>query len=393
VSSIFLKEVKMAGGRGNYEWLWYDPDREQYRALIYIDKVRKRPKLMSRKEELELIENGADDFEIDQILNERYKRILDEYVNPAQGLTLNALLDRFWKVSLSKETHGAQYELYHNFWRKQLGNRTLSEIRKGDIAVARDSLENLAPSTQNKYVYSLSSVFEFAVDREWLEDNPCRKLKSLKVKNARSRWLAPEELERLYEECRNSNNPHLYLAVRISIQTGCRRGELFPKKSYKKDKEGRPLRDPQRVFDCYAGGLKWENVDLEQGLLLLTHTKTGLNRKVAVTGDALDLLRDLRKTPCISGYVFHTNGTPVAGQTPLRESFEGACERAGLEDFHWHDLRHCCASYLAQSKATDLEIAIQLGHSGTDLVKRYAHLREDNSLNLVHKVEKQSKVL
>ena len=140
----------MAGGRGNYEWLWFDPDREQYRALIYIDKVRKRPKLMTRKEELSLIENGADDFEIDQILNERYKRILDEYVNPAQGLTLNALLDRFWKVSLSKETHGAQYELYHNFWRKQLGNRTLSEIRKGDIAVARDSLDKLAPSTQNK---------------------------------------------------------------------------------------------------------------------------------------------------------------------------------------------------------------------------------------------------
>jgi len=386
----------MAGGRGNYEWLWYDPDREQYRALIYIDKVRKRPKLMSRKEELELIENGADDFEIDQILNERYKRILDEYVNPApkeQGVTLNALLDRYWDIHLSKEKHGSQYELYHNFWRQELGSKLLLDISRGDIALTRDKLAHLAKSTQNKYVYSLSSVFEFAIEREWVENNPCWKLKSLKVKNARSRWLAPEELERLYEECRNSNNPHLYLAVRISIQTGCRRGELFPKKSYKKDKEGRPLRDPQKVFDSYVGGLKWENVDLEQGLLLLTHTKTGLNRKVAVTGDALDLLRDLRKTPCISGYVFHINGVPVAGQTPLRESFEGACKRAGLKDFHWHDLRHCCASYLAQSKATDLEIAIQLGHSGTDLVKRYAHLREDNSLNLVHKVEKQSKVL
>ena len=326
----------MAGGRGNYEWLWYDPDRKQYRALIYIDKVRKRPKLMSRKEELELIENGADDFEIDQILNERYKRILDEYVNPApkeQGVTLNALLDRYWDIHLSKEKHGSQYELYHNFWRQELGSKLLLDISRGDIALTRDKLAHLAKSTQNKYVYSLSSVFEFAIEREWVENNPCWKLKSLKVKNARDRWLAPEELERLYEECRNSNNPHLYLAVRISIQTGCRRGELFPKKSYKKDEEGRPLRDPQKVFDSYVGGLKWENVDLEKGLLLLTHTKTGFNRKVAVTGDALDLLRDLRKTPCISGYVFHVNGNPVAGQTPLRESFEGACERAGLRTF------------------------------------------------------------
>jgi hypothetical protein len=53
----------MAGGRGNYEWLWFDPDRKQYRALIYVEGVRKRPKLMTRKEELSLIENGADDFE------------------------------------------------------------------------------------------------------------------------------------------------------------------------------------------------------------------------------------------------------------------------------------------------------------------------------------------
>ena len=35
--------------------------------------------------------------------------------------------------------------------------------------------------------------------------------------------------------------------------------------SYKKDKEGRPLRDPQKVFDSYVGGLKWENVDLDKG--------------------------------------------------------------------------------------------------------------------------------
>ena len=70
----------MAGGRGKYEWLWYDPSREQYRALIYINGVRKRPKLMTRKEELSLIENGAEDWEIEKILNERYKEILDQYV-------------------------------------------------------------------------------------------------------------------------------------------------------------------------------------------------------------------------------------------------------------------------------------------------------------------------
>ena len=383
----------MAGGRGNYEWLWFDPDRKQYRGLIYVKGVRKRPKLMTRKEELSLIENGADDFEIDQILNDRYKILLDKYVNPAEGLTLNALINKYWDVFLSKEKHGLHYEHYLNFWRKHLGTRVLSEITRGDIAQARDLL-TVASSTINKYVYNLSSVFEFAIQYEWMDENPCWKLKPKKVDNSRDRWLTPEELERLYEECRQSTNPHLYLAVRISVQTGCRKGELFPKEEFKKGKDGRYILDSKgkKIFDSYVGGLKWSNVDLTTGLILLTHTKTGNNRKVAVTGDALEMLRDLSQTPCISGYVFHHNGTPIAGKFPFRVAFNNACERAVLENFKWHDLRHCCASYLAQSKATDLEIAIQLGHSDTHLVKRYAHLREDNSLNLVQKVEKQSGV-
>ena len=47
---------------------------------------------------------------------------------------------------------------------------------------------------------------------------------------------------------------------------------------------------------------------------------------------------------------------------------------AGIVDFHWHDLRHTCASYLAQNGATLLEIADVLGHKTMQMVKRYAHL-------------------
>jgi site-specific recombinase XerD len=45
-----------------------------------------------------------------------------------------------------------------------------------------------------------------------------------------------------------------------------------------------------------------------------------------------------------------------------------------LRDFRWHDLRHSCASFLAQQGATLLEIASVLGHRSTVVTRRYAHL-------------------
>jgi len=41
----------------------------------------------------------------------------------------------------------------------------------------------------------------------------------------------------------------------------------------------------------------------------------------------------------------------------LDHPFETALKRAQITDFRWHDLRHCCASYLAMNGASLAEIA------------------------------------
>jgi len=51
-----------------------------------------------------------------------------------------------------------------------------------------------------------------------------------------------------------------------------------------------------------------------------------------------------------------------------------AVAAAELEDFHFHDLRHSCASYLAMNGATLAEIAEVLGHKTLAMVQRYTHL-------------------
>jgi site-specific recombinase XerD len=48
------------------------------------------------------------------------------------------------------------------------------------------------------------------------------------------------------------------------------------------------------------------------------------------------------------------------------------------QDFKWHDLRHSCASFLAQNGANLLEIGSELGHKSVTATLRYAHLVDAN---------------
>ena len=58
----------------------------------------------------------------------------------------------------------------------------------------------------------------------------------------------------------------------------------------------------------------------------------------------------------------------------FRDHWEAAVEQAGLDDFHFHDLRHTFASWAIQRGATLPELKELLGHSSLKLVLRYAHL-------------------
>jgi integrase len=57
-----------------------------------------------------------------------------------------------------------------------------------------------------------------------------------------------------------------------------------------------------------------------------------------------------------------------------RRSWETALKQAGIEDFRFHDLRHCFASYLARQGHDAIQIADLTGHKSLAMVKRYSHL-------------------
>ena len=128
--------------------------------------------------------------------------------------------------------------------------------------------------------------------------------------------------------------------------------------------------------------IKWKDVFLYKGLIILYATKNGEIRRVALEGLALQLLKKHAKVRRLDTDLLfpgNSSGKPIN----LRHAFDAALKVAGVDGFRWHDLRHSCASELAMNGATPNEIAEVLGHKSLEMVKRYAHLGDAHVSSVV----------
>lgn len=123
--------------------------------------------------------------------------------------------------------------------------------------------------------------------------------------------------------------------------------------------------------------LKWGDVDLDRGSILLQTTKNGERRFIPLIGTTLDLLRSRYTNQAIDSLVFpapHSSSKPIE----IRSAWETALKKAEIANFRFHDLRHTAASYLAMNQASLLEIGTLLGHKTVQMTKRYAHLSNEH---------------
>ena len=284
----------------------------------------------------------------------------------AKRHTLGDLIDRYDKDVLAHRIKGtAGRRLHLTWWKKRLGSYSLAAVTPALIAEGRDALLSPHPVTAFKranatvvrYMASLSHAFSIAVvDWGWIDDNPMRKVTKPKETRGRIRYLSDEERTRLLRACNRSTSRALYNVVILALSTGMRRGEIM--------------------------SLRWRQVDLQRGLISLHETKNGETRGVALASLALDVMNDLAKVRRIdTDLVFFGNdpSKPVG----LTKPWMTAVKKAMLEDFRFHDLRHSAASYLAMNGATSIEIAAVLGHKTLQMVKRYSHVSNSHTLEIV----------
>ena len=288
----------------------------------------------------------------------------------AKKHTLQEMVDRYIEnvLPLKPKTYKNQ-KMQLEWWADQIGYHLLSDVTPALIAECRDSLlsettyrkKKRSPATVVRYLAAISHVFSVAVNEwGWIEHSPVSKVKKPTEARGRVRFLDDDERARLLEACKQSGNRSLYIIVVLAITTGMRQGEIL--------------------------NLKWKDIDLVRSCAVLHETKNGERRTVPIPQYAAQFLIEMSKVRRIgTPLVFPCNKDP---QKPIdiRNIWDTSVEKAKLEDFRFHDLRHTAASYLAMNGATLAEIAEVLGHKTLQMVKRYAHLSDSHTAGVVEKM-------
>ncbi len=62
----------------------------------------------------------------------------------------------------------------------------------------------------------------------------------------------------------------------------------------------------------------------------------------------------------------------------IKKAFSRATRRAGIEDLHFHDLRHEATTRLFEQGLTIMEVSSITGHRDLQMLRRYTHLRAED---------------
>jgi len=202
-------------------------------------------------------------------------------------------------------------------------------------------LEKVAPATVNRELACLKHMYTKAIEWGYLKINPVKSVKLLKEPPGRLRYLRPKEVKKLLDACRG----YLRSIVITALNTGMRKGEIL--------------------------ALCWKDVDLENRKVTVRKPKNNEIRVIPINQTLYQELSNLSHGSD-SEYIFSNGNGHRFGD--IKKGFSLALKRAGIGDFHFHDLRHTFGSHLVM-QGVDLKTVQQvMGHKDIKMTMRYSHL-------------------
>lgn len=211
-----------------------------------------------------------------------------------------------------------------------------------------------------KAVRDLSAMFSFAVRRELIQANPCAPARK-PANGQRHRYLSSDEMIRfgraLSDLEKEGLNAKGIAICRLLALTGCRRNEI--------------------------AGLRWGEVDLDRGRLVLDDSKTGRSVR-PLSQPAIDLLARLSRSET-SPYVFPADSGDDHYQG-LKSIWPKVMKRAGLQGVTPHTLRHTLGSIAASAGEGLPMVGALLGHANHRSTNIYAHLQDDPARRAANRV-------
>jgi integrase len=214
--------------------------------------------------------------------------------------------------------------------------------------------DHVGPACVNRELHALSALFRQAMIFGYAQENPMKKVKSLREPPGRVRYLEKDEYHRLVDACSSRT---VKTAVLLALNTGMRKQEIL--------------------------SLRAEDVFLGQRKIIVRDSKNNESRIIPMNRAVYETLKDVLPS---KGYIFSNgNGGRIKY---IDQGFKDAVRKANLVDFRFHDCRHHFASWLSIQGWNLLVIQRLLGVKSLKMVKRYAHLSEANMVDAVNSLDK-----
>ena len=231
---------------------------------------------------------------------------------------------------------------------RRWGSLKVRDITRRHVRELLDVTAESAPIQANRVLALVRKMFNFAIEHDWLDVNPCHMVKRVVKEMPRDRVLTEDEIRAVWSAL-DDEHTLMASAIRLRLLTAQRGGELH--------------------------GARWEEVDLTSGWWTIPgeRSKNRLSHRVPLSPQALRIFRQLQvyreanRQPDehgelqLSPWVFPSTRKTGPHVNHAQKAFERLVLRSGVK-FRGHDLRRTAASLMVGGGVPRLVVSKILNH-------------------------------
>ena len=286
------------------------------------------------------------------------KRIDSLGINKNRRKKLNDFINEHYQARkhYKEKTRKVDEYCFSNFY-DFTGNVYLDEINKFNVEQYKSHrIKSVSPTTVNIEIRTLKAAFYYALKLNYINENPFSKSKKLKSKEEYlPEFLEIPEIESIRKTIDEYCDSEFSRCFEFYLNTGARRLE----------------------------GLKttWQDINFDEYLIFLRHTKTGKTRMVPMNQNLEEILKEMNKENQ-EGYLFNYH------PDTLTHKFKKYLRKSDVKkDLHFHNLRDTFASHLIMQSVDLLTVSKYLGHSDVKVTEKYyGHLSPGHYRDSINKL-------
>ena len=273
--------------------------------------------------------------------------------------------------------------------------QTIERVTPEDISCFYKYLQktrNDKNNTLKRYQGYLSKAFEYAINKGYIVSNPvCKAEKIRKEKSNAGKVLSKMDLRKILDVVKGTK---MELPVNLGLVYGLRRGEVL--------------------------GLRWEDIDFNRKSLMVANTRVYVyknGKRIEIDSNRAKTNSSLRTYPLLpsiekmlkdlkakqrqnrksfgnkyvndaEGHICLEDNGEIMKLDKISRGFPEICRKAEVRIIRFHDLRHCCATLLAENKVDIRFVQEWLGHKDISVTANiYTHLGIVQKLSTASAIE------